>query len=337
MNQASVSPQMNKPTVLDGLVEQVRGRVHDYFPDVRRIGRVRVTHSIHRSYSSIYWVAIYADGQPRKQVIIKISETAAAQYLAMKAIWPRFEAHPTWKIPRPLDYWPRDAALVMEEVSATPLLERFPWVFWHENSCQSAELDCRRAGQWLRFYHDIEREDDWAPLNAAGQWPGVDETLNELANAGFEQSICPVMDHWFVPLVKQIVTKPRPVATVHGDFKTDNVMMDNECVVVIDLAAERRNAIDLDIAAFLNSLLMLRLTRPIPSATMDRMRQAFLKGYFGTEECAMAVICFLQGIGLADIALEIVQRRPSNLVHAWVERTVGAALESIVDELRSLS
>jgi hypothetical protein len=67
------------------------------------------------------------------------------------------------------------------------------------------------------------------------------------------------------------------------------------------------------------------------------MRQAFLKGYFGTEECAMAVICFLQGIGLADIALEIVQRRPSNLVHAWVERTVGAALESIVDELRSLS
>jgi len=67
------------------------------------------------------------------------------------------------------------------------------------------------------------------------------------------------------------------------------------------------------------------------------MRQSFLKGYFGTEDHASTVICFLQGIGLADIALEIMQRRRSNLTRLWVERIVGAGLEMIVKELRRRS
>ena len=329
--------QNSKEDALDELLERVRGRVQSYFPEIQSIGHLQVTRSRRRAYSSIHWVAIYADGQPPKTLILKISETAAAQYLAMKAIWPQFEAHPRWKIPRPLDYIPQDSALVMEEISVPPLLERLPWIFWQGRARRTADLDCQRAGQWLRFYHDIGRTDQWVPLNEEGHWPGLDETLKELVTAGFEQSICPVMDHWFVPLVKRIVTEPRPVSNVHGDFKADNVMMNDECVVVLDLTAECRSAIDLDIAAFLNSLLMLRLTRPVPLMAMDRMRQSFLKGYFGTDECALMVICFLQGIGLADIALEIVQRRRSNLAHVWVERIVGTALEVIVNELRRLS
>jgi len=329
-------PQTTKAEPLEGLLGRVRDRIQSYFPDLPKIRRLRVIRSIHRAYSSIHWVAIYADDQRRRKLILKISDASAAQYQAMKAIWPRFQAHPSWKIPRPLDYIPQDSALVMEEISAPPLLERLPWIFWDDRACRTAEHDCQRAGEWLRFYHDIGRTDKWAPLNAEGQWPGLDETLSELETAGFEQSICPVIDHWFVPLIKQIVTEPRPVSNVHGDYKADNVMINDEYVVVLDLTAEHESAIDLDIAAFLNSLLMLRLTRPVPLTAMDRMRQSFLKGYFGTEDHASIVICFLQGIGLADIALEIVQRRRSNLTRLWVERIVGTGLEMIVKELRRL-
>ena len=329
--------QTTKAASLDPLLERVRERIQSYFPDLQKIKQLRVTHSIRRAYSSIHWVTVYTDGQPHKNVILKISDKSAAQYHAMKEIWPRFQTHATWKIPRPLDYIPQDSALVMEEICVPPLLERLPWIFWDDRACRTAEHDCQRAGQWLRFYHDIGRKDLWAPLNAEGQWPGLDETLNELRAAGFEQSICTVMDHWFVPLVKQIVTEPRPVSNLHGDYKADNVMINDEFVVVLDLTAEHESAIDLDIAAFLNSLLMLRLTRPVPLTAMDRMRQSFLRGYFGTEDHASTVICFLQGIGLADIALEIMQRRRSNLTRLWVERIVGAGLEMIVKELRRRS
>jgi len=329
--------QLSKSEPLDRLLEQVRERVQDYFPDLQEIKQVRVTQSIRRAYSSIHWVTVYTYRKERKKLILKISDKSAAQYHAMKAIWPRFQTHPTWKIPRPLDYIPQESALVMEEIYVSPLLERFPWIFWHERACQTAELDCKRAGQWLRFYHDIGRRDVWAPLNSAGQWPGFNETLKELGEAGFERSICPVMHHWVVPLVKQIVTAPRPVSNVHGDYKADNVMINDEYVVALDVTAEHESAIDLDISAFLNSLIMLRMTRPVPLIAMERMRQSFLEGYFGKEDRALIVICFLQGIGLADIALEIVHRRRSDLTRLWVERVVGNGLEMIVKELRRLS
>jgi hypothetical protein len=106
---------------------------------------------------------------------------------------------------------------------------------------------------------------------------------------------------------------------------------------VLDLSAEFRNVIDLDVASFLNSILMLRLTRPVPSAALEGMREAFLSGYFGTDRFAPIVICFLQGIGLADIALGIAQRRQSPLVREWVERVVSGGLEKVLVELRRLS
>jgi hypothetical protein len=331
-----VLTQTHRAELSDGVLQRVRERVQYYFPDVHSIREVRVINSVRRSYSNIHWVRVYADGEPCKKLIVKISETAALQFVAMKSLWPQFDTHATWKIPRPLDYLAQDSALIMEEFAGTPLLDRLPRIFWHHGACQMAESDCRRAGQWLRFYHDAGRATELAPLNAEGIWPGLDETLEELEKTGFKRSLQPLMDEWFVPLVKRVVTELRPISNVHGDFTADNVMMNHESVVVLDLTAEFRKPIDLDIASFLNSILMLRLTRPVPSAAINRMRQAFLTGYFGADESAPMVICFLQGIGLADIALEIVQRRPSNLVHKWVERAVGSALEKVIGELRRL-
>lgn len=316
------------------MLERVRERVQYYFPDLHGVGEVRVINSVRRSYSNIHWLHVYANGEPCKKLVVKISENAALQFVAMTSLWPQFNTHATWKIPRPLDYLPQDSALVMEESAGTPLLDRLPRIFWRDGACRIAEYDCQRAGEWLRFYHDVGRATELEPLNAEGKWPGLDETLEELGRAGFERSFRRLMDEWFVPLMKRVVTEPRPVSNVHGDFTADNVMMNDESVVVLDLTAEFRNAIDLDIATFLNSILMLRFTRLVPSSAIDRMCQAFLTGYFGADKPALIVIFFLQGIGLADIALEIVQRRPSLLVHKWVERMIGGALEKVSGELR---
>jgi hypothetical protein len=78
---------------------------------------------------------------------------------------------------------------------------------------------------------------------------------------------------------------------------------------------------------------MLRFTRTVPSLALDGMRRAFLRGYFGRDEWPSILICLLQGIGLADIALEIAQRRRSRLAHFWLERMVRRALQSIMADV----
>src|SRR5712692_12069577 len=99
-----VRSQTHKAELSEGLLERVRDRVQYYFPDMQSIREVRVINSVRRYYSNIHWVVVYADGKPCKKLIVKISETAALQFVAMKSLWPQFDAHPTWKIPRPLDY-----------------------------------------------------------------------------------------------------------------------------------------------------------------------------------------------------------------------------------------
>jgi hypothetical protein len=321
--------QTSKEDVLDELVEHVRARIQSYFPDIQKIGQVRVTHSIRRSYSNIHCMTIYADGQPSKKLIIKISETGAQQFVAMKSIWPQFEAHATWKIPRPLDYLPEDSALVMEEVSGISLAERLPWVLWIDRNVTVAEIDCTRIGEWLRYYHDVGKADKRSPVSTDGIWPGLNETLAELSANGFDTSIRPLVEEWVVPLAQRALEIARPVSFVHGDFTADNVMIDGENVVVVDLCAALRNSIDLDIAAFLNSLLLLRLTRPVPWSAIDRMRNAFLSGYFKSDPLEEIPILFLQGMGLADVALEIVRRRRSPVVKFWIEIIVGGVLGTL--------
>ena len=131
-----------------------------------------------------------------------------------------------------------------------------------------------------------------------------------------------------------MVTQARPISNIHGDFTADNVLMDSDSVVVLDICAEKRNAVDLDISSFLNSLVMLRLTHPVPWNAIDDMSEAFLHGYFDTDDFSPTTIRFLQCIGLADIALEIVKRRRSKIMHFWVERNVSAALKKIIAQLR---
>ena len=319
-----------------GLLDHVRDRAQDYFPDLGDDSRVRITCFVQRSYSSLYWVSVDS-AVSSKKIIVKVSEQAEQQFAALRSLWPQFSAQKLWRIPRPLDYLAQDSALVMEEAQGVPLIKKMPRLLWFGRQLQVVVADCQRAGAWLRFYHDIGLADSPAPLNAEGRWPGLDGTLQDLDQAGFQATLSPLLKTELLPRVERVVTEPRPISHVHGDFSADNVMIDNDRVIVIDIAAELRNVIDLDVAAFLNSLAMLRLTRPVPAAALERMREAFLHGYFGADKRSPVVSCFLQAIGLADIALEIIQRRPGRATRFWVEQTVGRALGVVIGQLRRLS
>ncbi len=96
------------------------------------------------------------------------------------------------------------------------------------------------------------------------------------------------------------------------------MLLDGPRVTVLDLLAAHRSAVHHDIASFLNSLTLIRLTRPMPSAALRRLRRAFLGDYFGEEEPDATATAFLEGSGLIAAGLEIVGRRRSALARASV-------------------
>lgn len=319
------------------LLRTIEERIPLYFPEL--LGKIDlcVTRTRNRSYSRTYWVKVNASAFPARGLVIKVCGDAALQHEILKTKWHNFAEQQEWKIPQPVDYLRDHSALVMEEVQGSTIARRLPRISWYASRCEIAAADCYRAGQWLRFYHDIGRSSEPLLFGNGRARSKLDETLRDLSAAGLKKSVCyRLLETYFVPSIEAVFQKPRTVSSVHGDFSVDNVIINDRNVVVLDLCSNERNAIDLDIASFLNSLLLLRLTRPVPWSAIRRMRDAFLQGYFGSQDIDCLAFTFLQGIGLADVALEIIQRRRSNLLQAWVEWTVGEALKTIVSEVRML-
>ena len=113
--------------LLGQILERIRIRSHQYFPDLGEGMRLQVRSKVSRAYSQIYRVALTNSGRQEREVIIKIFPDAEAQFRAMKALWPRFAGHSTWGIPKPLDYLEEGPALVTEFVPARSLHDKLPW------------------------------------------------------------------------------------------------------------------------------------------------------------------------------------------------------------------
>ena len=310
------------------LLDHVRRRAKEYFPDVKKIEDVRIRRTRRRAYSDIYLVSIRNGRTKSRELIIKVCADAALQFRAMMAVWAHFAEHPCWRIPQPLDYLEDDHALVMEAVGGIPLQARIPWTFWRGESMRSAEKDCNRAGQWLRFYHDLDRTNDFAPLDVING-RGLEETLEELLAAPFNRNLHHQVASFLQLLAARLTERSHPVSHVHGDFTVDNILVDEGHVTALDLWAVSRNIIDHDIASFLNSLLLMRLSSPAPRSVLNQLREAFLVGYFGQGPRDESAIVLLQVKGLADVALEIIARRRSVLARLWVEHVVAHAIGTL--------
>jgi hypothetical protein len=312
---------------LERLLSELRARARDYFPELREVGALRVIWERSRPYSTVYLVAITEAGKPARELIIKQREDVRLEFNAMNALWPHFATHPHWKIPRPLDCLDNGSALVMEAVSGRSLQDRLPRFAWTGQRLRAAEQDCRRAGEWLRFYHDLGRTDKPVPFDVAHKWKGLEESAVELAEAGFSRRLGRQLVDLMRPLAEQLTDRPLATSHVHGDFSPDNLILNGPFVTALDLSAEFINAIYHDIASFLDSLLLLRITRPVPWNSISRLQRAVIEGYFNGEKYEEAALVFLQGFGLACGLLEILGRRRSAPARAWIERFLGEVID----------
>jgi tRNA A-37 threonylcarbamoyl transferase component Bud32 len=254
----------------------------------------------------------------------------------MVELWPRFAPYPGLKIPRPLDLFEQEMALVMEEAPGMPLSKTLPRLGWSSTRLQSAESDCRRIGRWLRVYHQFDAVQENKVFSVNKALSDFDASLGALQKIGCNISGFAKSDALITAVAKRIAGESRPVSKLHGDFKMDNIMITRTTVTVLDISIDSRQITDLDIVAFLNSILMLRLTRPIPWAAIDGMRKNFLEGYFGGLTTSELLIYFLQVLSLAEIALEIAQRRSSHTVNLWIGWSLKSFVAKLIKDMKRL-
>jgi hypothetical protein len=88
--------------------------------------------------------------------------------------------------------------------------------------------------------------------------------------------------------------------------------------VVLDISGAHRNVPELDIAAFLNSILLLRFGGWISLHTFRLLRAAFLDGYGDERTINPVAVKFFQATGVVDVLWELWQRRPR-----WITRVLS--------------
>lgn len=311
------------------LVAAVHERAAAYFPGLDGPVEARLTRAIHRPYSDIYWIALRNGKGGGGEVVVKVAPEAATQFRAMQAVWPHFAAHRVWRIPEPLDLLPEGPALVMEAVPGQSLQARSPLVAWWGRGLARAERDCRRAGGWLRFYHDVGASPEGEPVDVGCQWRAIEESRGALGVTGVAAAFSPSLLARFRAVADGLEGQVRPVAHVHGDFSLDNVLVADDRVTALDVFGVHRRARDHDVASFLNSIELLRLTRPVPRRAIGRLRSAFVTAYFGEGERNDGAVVLRQMGGLLDAALEILGRRRSQVARRWIARVIRESLGAL--------
>lgn len=310
---------------VDATLRQIRQRTKDYFQDLGSDIVVEFGRPIRRPYSRIYKALITDEANRQRRVVIKFLGDADSRFRSMCAVWPGFSKHPTWRIPRPIDCL--DGAIVMEDVAGKPVQDRLPWIAGPE-SIRRAATDCDRAGQWLRFYHHLGLVGE-GKLDMNKKWMEFEQSLEEVSKLGIDFSRCRLIRERVEHLAEQLGNQLRPVSHIHGEFTADNVLIKADRVIGLDLAGDSRNTVDHDIASFLNSMLLLRLTRPLAWAKLKMLEESFLHGYFGSTKRNDAGILFLQITGLCDVILEVLSRHRTVAFRRWIEWQFLGAVEVI--------
>ncbi|EAR21135.1 phosphotransferase family protein [Nitrococcus mobilis] len=210
--------------------------------------------------------------------------TAAQELETLSRMCGYFAGNSRLGVPRPYPLLVDRGILVTEWIEGVQLSEMLTSPVNSSHRMKRPEL-VALAGSWLRFFHDF------APAE-----PGrlvTDAILISLHEALATASPAVRQD----PLVQEAVNllevtanligrRSYPRALLHGDFKSDNLIVCGERLLGFDIALQHENVVLRDLAPFLNHLELiasplrgLRLALEVRS-----LSAAFLRGYFEREK-----------------------------------------------------
>ena len=169
--------------------------------------------------------------------------------------------------------------LLMEWVEAPTLTQLMRWNTPAATQCRALE----RAGYWLAHFHQA------GPLTTGSfDWQETQHEAREMARNLLDDDLFESAAHTLLITSVQLPKLQVQRSWVHGDCKTDNLLIAADCVTGIDVALRNINAVEYDIAQFLNHLtllthapqlfLWLRALWP-GHIRLEEFEQEFLRGY----------------------------------------------------------
>lgn len=211
---------------------------------------------------------------------------------------------------RVLDYLPGYQAILEEESRDPGLRELFLKNSRLHLKFRRPELDLpfQNVGRWLRYYHEMCKEDD-VKVRHAYRHEYIEAVTKltafltaALAKKTFFQHIASVLEDRALRILPDML----PLGLGHGDFALRNILVgSNARITVIDTFAKWRTPIYEDIGYFLNGLKMpaLQVVSQGLAFSSDQLRayeSAFLKGYFGTKAIPYSAIRLYEILALLD-------------------------------------
>jgi len=332
---------MAQNTELSAILAKLSGNGLRYFPaTLGDDAAFQLTGVSQRSYSTIYFFDLMGERNildPKPSIAVKVyrdqvlaMNTPELQYRSLTSLWPKFRDDAELGLPQPLDYFSDLPALVMERVKGNSLQALFSKINILPSHRRTLASACMRTGRWLAKLHHAT---SLAPgkLDVKQKLADAKDNLVKLESMGFASELCGKSVQRLDLLAGQLSVEETPMALVHGDFTVDNIVVDGERIVALDLTGRDHNAIEHDLATFLNSLRLLRLTMPLSQSLLNRCSDAFLYGYFGFHSVSPPALHFLRVAGLLSTILEIAERRWGRVwTRIWAQRFFTRELGGLV-------
>lgn len=195
----------------------------------------------------------------------------------------------------------------------------------HKRAAELGEF----AGGWLRRFHACRalpvRQNDFAAKlgfvrDLAQKAGGREPMLSRAAGILVERA-------------SNAAAVPMPASWVHGDMKSDNLLMDGDNVTGLDVQLVDESTVAYDLAPFLNHLCLLRWSpRGLwQRQKLDRMATGFLRAYSPESEKWTLPLWWLRTYLLMQI---VVRTTTSARVHALAARwPARRELASAIDQL----
>jgi tRNA A-37 threonylcarbamoyl transferase component Bud32 len=211
------------------------------------------------------------------------SDSAVRQFEALRRVADAMQADPRYTVPRPYLLDRERALLAIEWIGGAPMTASM--ASWRCGADNAHDLMVQ-AGNWLRHFHQAHRLPD-GPLDVE----------DKLRSASEYDDCALARDQVFAQGLADLRRSAAAAASVnlerswiHGDFKTDNLIISGQRIVGIDVQIRHENTVVYDVAPFLNDL-ELSFCHPMawrPASVRARLIAAFVRA--ADRECFGSVL-----------------------------------------------
>ena len=235
-----------------------------------------------------------------------------------------------FSVPDPYFLDEEHGVLGMEWIAGTEMTAA---IFAIRGTVSAAEQLLCRAGQWLRHFHTAGRVSQRCL-----------DTGHRLGQLQFDAGTSALAGD---PVYARAVRQARKMASdvgsvlldsswIHGDFKTDNLLVSGGRTVGLDINARFENTLFHDIAPFLNHL-DIKLLRPAAWRFVGRRNQlveAFLAGYgLDRGDAIMRALCWARMVSMLTVWESVAERQRSRLPAMATQWLFRRATSRLIDDL----